>query len=191
MLRLLSFIFCIMSFNLLSQLSQQTIEVCPGESKLVTYWVETNSPGEIIWVVNGSSYNTEELVMYWSQPGTYDISVKQTNGICEDIEYFTVLVNSCNDLVYYVPNSFTPDDDNFNNTFQPVFSSGFDPFDYHLSIFNRWGEVIFESFDSSKGWNGYYGIEKCQDGVYTWKIIFGKPGIDDKELLTGHVVLIR
>lgn len=188
MLKLLSFIFCIISFI---SFSQQTVEVCPGESKMVTYWIETNISGEIVWLVNGTSYNTEQLVMYWSQPGTYSISVTQTNGICEDVEYFTVQVSPCNDLIYYVPNAFTPDDDGFNNIFKPIFTSGFDPFDYHLTIFNRWGETIFESFDAAKGWNGYYGGQKCQDGVYTWKILFGRPGIDDKEVIIGHVILIK
>lgn len=188
MIKLLSFIFCFVSFI---SFSQQTVEVCPGESKVITYWVETDTPGDIAWLVNGTSYDSEQLVMNWSEPGTYNISVTQTNVICEDIQYFTVQVNACDELVYYVPNSFTPDNDNHNNTFQPVFSSGFDPFDYHLTIFTRWGEVIFESFDSSKGWNGYYDTERCQDGVYTWKIVFSRPGIDDKEIITGYVVLIR
>jgi len=188
MLKLLSFIFIISRFSLFSQ---QTLKICPGESETVTYWTETTTPGEIVWSVNGINYYTDQLVMNWTQPGTYNISVTQTNGICEDSKYFTVLINSCDDLVYYVPNSFTPDGDNFNNIFQPVFTEGFDPFDFHLTIFNRWGQVIFESYDSSKGWNGYYGEKKCQDGVYTWKIEFGRPGIDDREVIIGHVVLIR
>jgi gliding motility-associated-like protein len=93
--------------------------------------------------------------------------------------------------IFYVPNSFTPDDDSFNNIFQPIFTEGFDQFDFHLTIFNRWGETIFESYDASKGWNGYYGEKKCQDGVYTWKIEFGRPGIDDREVIVGHVFLIK
>jgi gliding motility-associated-like protein len=188
MLKFLSFIFLLISF---ASLSQQTIKVCPGESEAVTYWVETNSLGETVWSVNGNEFYTEQLLMNWSEPGVYNISVTQTNGICEDIQYFTVQVNSCDELLYYVPNSFTPDDDNFNNTFQPVFTSGFDPFDYHMSIFNRWGEIIFESYDATKGWNGYYGQMRCQDGVYIWKIEFGRPGIDDREVIVGHVVLIK
>jgi len=118
--KLLSFIFSIISFI---SLSQQTVEVCKGESEVVTYWVETNSPGDIVWSVNGISYNIDQLVMYWNEPGTYNISVTQKNGICEDVEYFTVQVNYCDELVYYVPNSFTPDDDNYNNIFQPIFTS--------------------------------------------------------------------
>lgn len=187
-MRFISLIFFLISF---SSLSQQTIEVCPGETEVVTYWVETNTPGEIVWSVNGMNYYTTQLVMNWSQPGSYNISVTQINGICEDIKYFTVQVNSCDELVYYVPNSFTPDGDNYNNTFQPVFTDGFDPFDFHLTIFNRWGEIVFESYDASKGWDGYYGGLRCQDGVYTWKIEFGRPGIDDREVIVGHLVLIR
>jgi gliding motility-associated-like protein len=188
MFRLIVLIFSLVS---LTSLSQQTIEVCPGESEATTYWVETDTPGEIIWSVNGLTYYTEQLEINWAQPGTYTISVTQTNGPCQDIEYFTVQVNSCDEILYYVPNSFTPDGDEFNNVFQPVFTSGFDASNFHLSIYNRWGELIFESYDASKGWDGYYNGVLCQDGVYTWKIIFKLPDTDERRILMGHVVLIR
>src|SRR5690554_7934441 len=61
-------------------------------------------------------------------------------------------------LIFYIPNTFTPDGDKFNETFQPVFTSGFDPQSYNLYIFNRWGEIVFESHDTSIGSDGTYGI---------------------------------
>ncbi len=95
--------------------------------------------------------------------------------------------------IYYVPNTFTPDGDEFNETFQPVFTSGFDPFDFTLLIFNRWGELIFESHDASKGWSGTYGVDgkKCEDGTYTWKIEFKTTADDERKIVVGHVNLIR
>ena len=93
------------------------------------------------------------------------------------------------------PNTFTPDDDNFNQTFQPIFTSGFDPYDYTLLIFNRWGEIIFESHDAKVGWNGSYGsggeIEMVQDGVYTWKIEFKVTRNDERKVAIGHVNILR
>ena len=59
-------------------------------------------------------------------------------------------------LVYYIPNTFTPDGDNFNQTFFPVFYSGFDPFNFEMLIFNRWGELIWENHDPNQGWDGTY-----------------------------------
>ena len=98
-------------------------------------------------------------------------------------------------MIYYVPNTFTPDDDNFNQTFKPIFTSGFDPFDYTLYIFNRWGEIIFESHDANVGWNGTYGsnseIEMVQDGTYTWKIEFKTNANDERKMIIGHVNILR
>jgi len=100
---------------------------------------------------------------------TYIVTGTDGNG-CTDTAYVTIQIQE--DIIYYVPNTFTPDGDVFNHTFQPIFTSGFDPFDYTLLIFNRWGEIIFESHNADIGWNGNYGGEDVQDGVYTWKIEF-------------------
>ena len=62
---------------------------------------------------------------------------------------------------YYDPNSFS------NDVFFPIFE-GVE--DYHLMIFNRWGELIFESFDINIGWDGYYRGELAQSDVYVWKV---------------------
>jgi gliding motility-associated-like protein len=97
-------------------------------------------------------------------------------------------------LIFYVPNTFTPDNDNYNQTFQPVFYSGFDPYDFELLIFNRWGEVIFESHDASIGWDGTYGADNTEivaDGTYTWKIEFKTKYTDERKVVTGLVNLIR
>lgn len=189
-MKLLSFIFTLISFTLLSQ---QTVEVCPGESKVVTYWVESNTLGNYTWSVGGETYTTDNISITWTEPGTYNISVTQfTEGGCEDTESYTVTVVSCDELVYYVPNSFTPDGDNYNNTFLPIFTDGFDPFDYHLTIYNRWGETLFESYDASVGWSGLYGGKMCQDGIYIWKIDFGiEDGTDDRKIIICHLTLIR
>ncbi|MDX1652570.1 MAG: gliding motility-associated C-terminal domain-containing protein, partial [Brumimicrobium sp.] len=98
------------------------------------------------------------------------------------------------ELIYYVPNTFTPDNDNFNEVFKPIFTSGFDPFDYKLLIFNRWGEIIFESNNAEVGWDGTYGADSEQivkDGTYVWKIIFKTKINDERKEIVGHVNVLR
>ena len=99
------------------------------------------------------------------------------------------------DLIFYVPNTFTPDGDTYNQIFRPVFTSGYDPFDYQLLIFNRWGETIFESNDSNVGWDGTYGlgdqVRYVQDGTYTWRIEFKLKRNDSRKIVNGHVNVIR
>ncbi|MEO9531157.1 MAG: gliding motility-associated C-terminal domain-containing protein [Crocinitomicaceae bacterium] len=117
------------------------------------------------------------------------LAVESQEG-CLDTAYQTITVEDV--LLFYVPNAFTPDGDQFNETFQPVFVSGFDPYDFHLLIFNRWGEVIFESYDASVGWDGTYGEGGLvQDGVYTWKIDFKETMSDKKYEELGHVVVLK
>ncbi len=95
-------------------------------------------------------------------------------------------------LLYYIPNAFTPDGDEFNPTFKPVFTSGFDPYDYHLIIFNRWGETVFESFNAERGWDGLYNSgELVEDGVYIWHIDFKETMSDKRHKEIGHVTLLK
>ncbi|MCH2231723.1 MAG: gliding motility-associated C-terminal domain-containing protein [Crocinitomicaceae bacterium] len=94
-------------------------------------------------------------------------------------------------LIYYVPNTFTPDNVEFNQTFQPVFTAGFDPYDFQIIIFDRWGELIFESFNADEGWDGTYNGKLVPDGTYTWKIEFKTSSSDERVAVIGHLNLIR
>jgi gliding motility-associated-like protein len=96
-------------------------------------------------------------------------------------------------LIYYVPNSFTPDADEHNQLFTPIFTSGFSPEKFEMVIYNRWGELIWQSTDPTKGWDGSYGIEglDAQAGTYTWVIFFKPKATDDKIKISGFVNLLR
>lgn len=96
------------------------------------------------------------------------------------------------DLIYYIPNTFTPDDDMYNQLFKPVFTSGYDPFDYTMLVYNRWGEVLFESHNAEFGWDGTYGTDGLvKEGVYTWKIEFKTKASDARKMIVGHVNVLR
>ena len=60
-----------------------------------------------------------------------------------------------------------------------------------MLIFNRWGEIIWESYDHTVGWDGTYMGRTVQDGTYTWRIDFSISANDKRELITGHVNVIR
>ncbi len=94
----------------------------------------------------------------------------------------------------YVPNAFTPDGDEFNHVFKPVFPKNFHPVEYEMLVFNRWGEVIFESHDKEVGWDGTYRAsgELCKEGIYTWKIQAKKSAHQTEVLVRmGHVNLLK
>ncbi len=124
--------------------------------------------------------------------GVYTITlVASTNAGCVDTAYYTIELKD--ELLFFVPNTFTPDGDNHNNTFLPVFTSGYDPYGYTLMVFNRWGEMIFESHDASVGWDGTYGVDGkiCQNGTYTWKIEVKTTMSDERKMFVGHINLLR
>jgi len=95
--------------------------------------------------------------------------------------------------IFYVPNTFTPDEDQFNQTWGPVFSRGFDPHNFSLYIYNRWGELVWESYDANEKWDGNYGKsgKKAAQGIYSWKINYKPKEIDDKISIFGHINLLK
>jgi len=122
----------------------------------------------------------------------------------ETINLFAFSSSGCMDSVsitipyqeselFYIPNTFTPDGNMYNETFVPQFTSGFDIYSYHMEIFNRWGELIFETFNLEHGWDGSYGLEGLDaiQGTYTYKISIKSPSVDKHMIYTGHVNLIR
>ncbi|MBD3637745.1 MAG: gliding motility-associated C-terminal domain-containing protein [Crocinitomicaceae bacterium] len=130
---------------------------------------------------------------------TFPVEEETTIQVCQKVVSDAGCeAETCQDLfiheevLFYVPNAVTPDGDQFNQTFFPVFTSGVDPYDYHLTIFNRWGEIVFESYNYNYGWNCRYGNgDIVQDGVYIWQIEFGEKLTDKKQTHRGHVTVLR
>src|SRR5690554_157366 len=138
-----------------------------------------------------SNNKYEPIFEFEAIPDTHDIRlITATKEGCIDTTFSSVIVHD--KLVMHVPNTFTPDGNNYNETFQPQFISGFDPQNFNLKIFNRWGEILFESNNDKIGWNGTYGGDKvAEEGVYIWKVEFKENGKDKRQIINGHVQLLR
>ncbi len=122
--------------------------------------------------------------------GTYQVMlIASTAGGCIDTLFVDIIVQAGG--LYYVPNAFTPNGDGYNNVFKPVFSLGFDAKKYNLSIFNRWGELVFGTDSFDEGWDGMFAGKPCPDGIYTWKITTGTDKTAEVEEITGFVTLLR
>ena len=147
------------------------------------------------WDFGDNSTNssvTDPIHLYPGEPENYLVTLwaYNTAGTCYDSIQALIPIKDV--LLYYVPNIFTPDGDDFNETFKPIFTSGYDPFDYHLTIFNRWGEIVFESYNADEGWNGHYGDGGLvQDGVYVWQIDFKESMSDKRHIKRGHVTVLK
>jgi len=123
--------------------------------------------------------------------GTYPITLISTNqNGC--VDSLTKLLTIDPELQWYVPNSFSPNEDGINDIWKPI-GETHDLNDFRLSIFNRWGEQMFFTTDYSKGWNGtdsgsgYY----VDAGVYSYLIKFSSRTTEEKYEITGHITVIR
>jgi gliding motility-associated-like protein len=87
----------------------------------------------------------------------------------------------------YAPNAFTPNGDGLNEFFE---LKGHFVAEYHIMIFDRWGMMVFESYDLGYHWNGKLHDQSCQEGVYVW-VAEGR-GFDGTEItINGSCTLIR
>lgn len=96
------------------------------------------------------------------------------------------------EYLIYVPNAFTPNNSGLNEVFKPVMT-GFDEQGYTMYIFNRWGNLIFETHDMQVGWDGTFHNDnmQVQDGVFTWKIEAKIKNSADSKIFVGHVSLLK
>lgn len=137
---------------------------------------------------NGFSNEFEPEILFPFQLEGYTIQlVASTAEGCHDTAVAHLMVED--QILVYVPNTFTPDGDEYNNDFFPVISSEIEPTDYLLSIFNRWGQIIFQSKNIEQGWDGTFDGQFVQDGTYVWKVEFKYKARGYEE--TGHVNIFR
>lgn len=86
----------------------------------------------------------------------------------------------------FVPNVFTPNGDGTNDVFIPVFGK-FIPVEYSFVIYNRWGQIMFESTDPKKGWVP----DKETQDMYIWKLKYRYTKEGELYECTGQMALIR
>jgi gliding motility-associated-like protein len=141
------------------------------------------SPNET-WYYNGIAIETVIL----DSPGTY--TFEETNA-CETVTHqIEIDFEECQ-CNLYVPNSFTPDGESTNNTF--FAQSVCDLVDFELTVYDRWGEIIFRTTDQYQAWDGTFKGKQVQDGSYNWKIqyMLAEDNTDDVILIHGHITVIR
>jgi gliding motility-associated-like protein len=121
--------------------------------------------------------------------GEYLVSMIVTNEFnCFDST--SAIVTIISDVILYAPNVFTPDGDEFNETWR-VYIDGIDIYDFHLTIFNRWGEVVWESYNPEGVWDGRYGDADSRNATYVWVIEVKDANSDKKHEFRGHVTVLK
>lgn len=142
------------------------------------------------WSFGDGAVSTElNPIHQYSKLGTYTVYLAGQIEHCADTAFATIAI--AEEVLYYVPNAFTPLNSSVNNTFQPVFTSGFDPNSYQLTIYNRWGEVIFISNNAAIGWDGKYNSVSVMPDVYIWQISFNDINNDKNYTERGSVTVLK
>ena len=89
--------------------------------------------------------------------------VKDNNGCADTVQQ---IIAAYGPLRVFFPTAFTPNDNGLNESFAPAGVIAYQSYDF--SIFNRWGEKVFESDAANKAWDGTYQNTSCMDGVYVY-----------------------
>jgi gliding motility-associated-like protein len=135
-------------------------------------------PNIVVWDWNfaGLGLSEEQHPLFkfpGGDKGRYPVRLEVTSSNnCTDDTTMTIFVETAFGL--YIPSAFTPNGDGLNDFFKPE-GTGLDFSRYYMVVFNRWGELIFESEDFNHGWDGksMRSGEFMPDGVYNYRIIVG------------------
>ncbi len=134
-------------------------------------------------------FSVQEGATYPESITEYIISATDENN-CIDSTKVTIVFDA--EANIYIPNAFSPNQDGSNDVFY-VYGRGFT--DFNLKIFNRWGELIFESFDQNYGWDGTYRGKLLPPGVFVYyvdvKFISGIAPPEYQLYRKGSVTLLR
>lgn len=121
------------------------------------------------------------------RPTTYTVVAKK--GACEEVMYVfvDVFIPGCEEGDAFIPNTFTPNGDGQNDI---LYVRGLKVEEVYFAVYNRWGEMVFETKDKSKGWDGIYKGKPADVGVFGWYLKV-KCYNGDETFKKGNVTLIR
>ncbi len=111
----------------------------------------------------------------------------QTNAGCAVEASVLVKIIQCPETCF-VPNSFTPNGDGTNDLFKPIIQGSLS--EYRFSVFNRYGQQVFSSVDSSRGWDGSFRSVQQIPGNYIWQLSYRFKN-RKIQFTKGTVLLIR
>jgi len=184
-MRFLIFFLLILVSNILH--GQQVVELCEDSRRDFVYLSSSSQSGTWIWTVNGNVVSdSSSASIEWIFPGTYEIEAQLISVCPSEVRTFTVTVQECRTSSVYFSNSFTPNEDGVNDDWGPVTKN---ILTIEWSIWNRWGERIFQSNEIYDRWR-FQSASLLMNEVYTyqanWRDVHGRTGSK-----IGHVTVIK
>ncbi len=157
---------------------------------------DKSSPNVVNWTwsspgstPNNSTYQNPTFHYPEGVVATYPVQlIVETPEGCVDTTVRILSVIS--DIIFYAPNAFTPDGDEFNQSWK-FYVSGIDEYNFELLIFNRWGEIIWETHDVNSTWDGTYNGQPVTTGAYTWIARVKDVYTDAKKTFNGAINILK
>lgn len=161
-------------------------------------------------IVDFSNTSIGSSIAYWTidqfkqDTGNYTSQIFPNDSIgVYEIQLIAISANNCIDsiskllkidgeIIFYMPNAFTPNNDGINETYGPVLN-GTDEYinSYSFQIFNRWGEVIFESTTIGEMWDGIYNGVMSRPGAYSYRVLIRSTFDAERIVKQGSFILVK
>lgn len=155
--------------------------ICPGECLIVTLSGDTPGAEYTFTFTGGEPDPTQTGRICYPQAGQFVLTRTGQLGLCTQPTSKPVTVTASGDLKK--PTAFSPDGDDTNDRFRPLFACP--PEQYRLRLYNRWGQLMFESTEPDEGWDGTTDGDPAPADVYVWQVSYA--GGSD----SGEVTLLR
>nr|MDQ3100909.1 gliding motility-associated C-terminal domain-containing protein [Bacteroidota bacterium] len=143
------------------------------------------------WSFNGAAANSSQIdpIIRFDTEGGVSVMLRATLG-CGVVELErTIRIQDCSDSCsVWIPSSFTPNDDGINDSW--TWNGECDPDDFSMSIYDRFGELIFTSNDPLMTWDGKYNGTISPLGVYAYRVGYRLPYQERTEVM-GAITLVR
>jgi len=167
--------------------SPNPVSMFNTEVHLTNY--STNGEQYQWFIQDGEPSYSEQKHLYTEFPdgetGSYEVMLITTSEFgCVDSILKTIVVIP--EILIYAPNTFTPNADEFNQHWG-IYAEGLDIYNFNLKIYNRWGELIWESTNPSEKWDGSYNGQLVQQGIYTWTVELKNIHDDNIFIYNGHI----
>ncbi len=171
-------------------------------ARVTSYALPVIGLGDTVLLYSGSSINLHAgggFMEYTWSTGSHDsiISVETQGNYWAEVKDFNCCLNSDSVYIkvfkYYIPNAFTPNGDGINDVFRV--NGLYKNINFRMYLYNRWGQLVYESDNIDKGWDGTSKGSYCEPDSYVWILNVGFLGQDiitqGDIVLKGTVTLVR
>lgn len=169
----------------------EDVVLCKGDKIALNLAVDSLLPGGSLYWSTGSRDQAIQIIdtgTFWLRLSYPSCSDNGDSVVVADTLHVRTLACTC---ALGVPNAFSPNGDGLNDQFRPVIEPGCPVYNYQLTIYNRYGALIFSSVDPAIGWDGLYLGQQADLGTYFYECRFLGATRELSYYRKGDFILVR